>query len=384
MRCLDLIQVSGFKSIYQLDLALSPLNVLIGPNGAGKSNLVSVFEMLNQIVARNLQVYVGQTGSANALLFYGRQITERIEIDMAFGPNGYGCELVPTAQDNLIFGQEWCWFHGSDHTEPIRHILGRGHRETLLHEATGDASRRSIADSVLRAMRGWRVYHFHDTSATARIKASGEIHDNADLRDDASNLAAYLYLLQERHPECYARIVDTVRLVAPFFDDFSLQPSRLNPDKIRLEWRERGSDAYFNAHSLSDGTLRFICLATLLQMPDPPATILIDEPELGLHPYAIALLAGLLRKAARCTQVIVSTQSVTLVNQFAPEDVIVVDREEQGSVFSRPDAEVLNPTVTVPSYETSIALLCSQLCTGSRPRCPRNSMPPACVQRKAS
>jgi len=132
-----------------------------------------------------------------------------------------------------------------------------------------------------------------------------------------------------------------VRLVAPFFDDFDLKPSRLNPDKIRLEWREKGSDIYFNAHALSDGTLRFICMVTLLLIPEPPETILIDEPELGLHPYAITLLATLLRSAATRTQVIVSTQSVTLVNQFNPEDIIVVDRTDGRSIFERQDPQDL-------------------------------------------
>jgi predicted ATPase len=137
----------------------------------------------------------------------------------------------------------------------------------------------------------------------------------------------------------YRNIVETIRLVAPFFDDFVLRPSPLNPDKIRLEWREKGSDAYFNAHALSDGTLRFISLATLLlQPPDQlPTTILLDEPELGLHPYAINVLGGLLRSTALDTQIIVSTQSVTLVNQFDPEDLVIVERENGASIFRRPD-----------------------------------------------
>jgi predicted ATPase len=155
------------------------------------------------------------------------------------------------------------------------------------------------------------------------------------LRSNASNLAAFLFLLQGQHPEHYREIVRTVRLVAPFFDDFALRPRPLNPNKIQLEWREKGSDSYFGANYLSDGTLRFMCLATLLLQPDLPATVLIDEPELGLHPYAITVLASLLRSAAQQTQVIVSTQSVPLVNQFRPEDVIVVDREDRQSVFRR-------------------------------------------------
>jgi predicted ATPase len=141
--------------------------------------------------------------------------------------------------------------------------------------------------------------------------------------------------LREKHGDQYRQIVGAIRMVAPFFRDFQLRPYPLNEQKIQLEWSEAGSDAYFNAHSLSDGTLRFMCLATLLLQPSPPSTIVIDEPELGLHPFAIQVLASLVQSASLRTQVIVSTQSVTLVNHFMPGDVIVVDREGGQSTFAR-------------------------------------------------
>ena len=185
------------------------------------------------------------------------------------------------------------------------------------------------------------MYHFHDTSSAAKVKLTGDIGDNESLRSDASNLAAFLFLLKAKHPDSYRRIVSTVRLAAPFFDDFRLRPSPFNEQKIQLEWSEKNSDAYFNAHALSDGTLRFICLATLLLQPELPSLIIIDEPELGLHPYAIQLLAGLVRSASHKAQVILSTQSVTLVNQFTPEELIVVDRKDGASELRRLSAKDL-------------------------------------------
>ena len=338
------IQLSGYKSIRKMDLTLKPLNILIGPNGAGKSNFLSVFEMLNEIVKENLQLYVGKSGGADNLLYFGRKTTDAIEITLTFPgsgqglSSGYRCRLIPSQQDTLVFGSEVCWFHDrSRYSTPHEIDLGSGHTETHLTDQP-----KTVEGYVLGTMRDWRVYHFHDTSDSSKIRATGDIHDNQNLRDDARNLAAFLYYLDQKHPKVYEKIVATVQLVAPFFDRFDLKPSRLNEDKIRLEWLEKGSDTYFNAHALSDGTLRFICLATLLLMPDPPATIIIDEPELGLHPYAISVLAALLRQAAQRTQVIVSTQSVTLVNQFEPEDIIVVDREDDQSVFSRPDVQALS------------------------------------------
>lgn len=172
-------------------------------------------------------------------------------------------------------------------------------------------------------------------SDTAPAKGASDINDNRYFRRQAENLAAFLYYLQQRKPNSFSLIEDTVRQIAPFFDRFQLAPNRLNQSTIRLEWIERGSDAYFNAASLSDGTLRFICLCVLLLQPDLPPLILIDEPELGLHPAAIGVLANMLESAATKTQVIVATQSVTLVNQFSPRDVWTVDRLDGQSVFTQ-------------------------------------------------
>jgi predicted ATPase len=332
MDALSRIKIKGFKSIREMDLELHNLNILIGANGAGKTNFVSVFKLLNQIIEKNLQVFVAKSGGANALLHFGQKVTSELEIGLHFGKNEYNATLIPSADDNLIFAKEICWYHYPQ--KPWGVELGEGHRETFLQEEAHKHPGK-IADHVLQSLKSYKIYHFHDTSESALVKKKGDINDNALLRPDASNLAAFLYLLQTRHREYYDRIVKTVRLVAPFFDDFMLQPLGLNPNNIELQWREKGSDAYFNATSLSDGTLRFICLTTLLLQPTLPTTILIDEPELGLHPYAITLLASMLESAATKTQVIVSTQSVPLVNQFSPESIIVVDREDGQSVFKR-------------------------------------------------
>jgi predicted ATPase len=340
MSSLDKIQVKGFKSIRGMDLELRPLNVLIGANGAGKTNFVSLFKLLNQMVEGSLQVFVARSGGADALLYFGQKNTNEISIELGFGRNGYSCRLIPSANDTLIFAEESCWGQELGYSRPFNVDLGKGHKESKLEEEA-IVRRGHIAKYVLGGLKSWKVYHFHDTSDSAKIKQTGDIGDNSALRPDASNLAAFLYLLRETATQYYSLIVETVRLAAPFFDDFNLRPEPLNRDKMKLEWRETGSDAYFNAHALSDGTMRFICLATLLLQPTLPSTILIDEPELGLHPYAITLLASMLRSAATKTQVIISTQSVPLVNQFSPEDIIVVDRENGQSVFRHLETQAI-------------------------------------------
>ncbi|MCP4022164.1 MAG: AAA family ATPase [Desulfobacteraceae bacterium] len=188
----------------------------------------------------------------------------------------------------------------------------------------------------MKHLKKWKLYHFHDTSENARVRQTCDLEDNRFLHPDARNLAAFLYRLEKKHPEHFENIRDAVRMAAPFFDRFSLEPSQLNQERIRLEWKEKGSDDYFNAAMLSDGTLRFMCLAALLLQPVLPPVIILDEPELGLHPYGISVLAGLLQAASQCAQVMVATQSVTLVNQFGPGDIIVVDRDKRESLFRRP------------------------------------------------
>ena len=322
---------------------MTALNVFIGPNGAGKSNFIGVFKLLHRIIEQKLGVYVGEQGGANSLLHFGRKRTQKISLKLQFadGKNSYGCLLSPNAEDGLFFQDEWCDFSG---TFPRSGYQAKGHRiqlslggrETrLLEEAESYAG--GIAAHVRDDFRSWRLYHFHDTSSSAGVKQTGELSDNRFLRDDASNLAAFLYQLQQTQKSSYDNIVGAVRMVAPFFEDFVLAPSALNPDKIRLEWKEKGSDEYFNASALSDGTLRFICLATLLLQPSLSAAVLIDEPELGLHPAAITLLAELLRSTSKRSQVIVSTQSVTLVNQLSPEEVVVVEHKDGTSTFNRLD-----------------------------------------------
>jgi predicted ATPase len=362
-RPLDSITIRGFKSIRELDnFRLLPINILIGANGAGKSNFISLFKLLNEIINHSLQAYIlTDRSNIDEFLYFGQKVTKEIHLKLNFGANGYEISLSPSASESLIIIDELCWYK-NETGEVKKFLLKSGVKESGLPKKIYDFPR-NPKDFVKETISGWNIYHFQDTSDQARVKQSSEIDDNNFFRPDASNLAAFLFLLREKHFPYYQRIVETVRLVAPFFDDFQLNPSQRNEEKIRLEWKERGSDIYFNAHSLSDGTLRFICLATLLLQPSLPATILLDEPELGLHPYAITLLAGMLRSASTQTQVIVSTQSVSLVNEFQPEDIIVVDREEEQSVFRRLSSDGLTDWLE----EYSLGELWEKNVIGGRP-----------------
>jgi predicted ATPase len=347
---IDTLTIRGFKSIRELDqLSLRSLNVLIGANGAGKSNFVGFFGLIAAMVQKRLALTVNKLGGADVLLHLGPKVTKSIEANLKFGQNEYRFALEPTSDNRLVFSSEAAVYYLNP-TEPRPKHLGSGHDESKLVDRKDDSGRtaqKGPAHYVYEAVASWTVYHVHDTSETASMRRRGSVRDYERLHADAGNLAAFLLHLRENDAAAYGLVRSTIQLVAPYFDDFLLRPKKEGQDEVvELEWKQKHTDYPFHASQLSDGTIRFICLATALLQPRPPATILIDEPELGLHPHALEMLAALLRQAASRTQVIVSTQSPSLLSQFEPEDVVVVDRHDGQSTFKRLDAASLKDWLT--------------------------------------
>lgn len=334
MRTLEKLTIKGFKSIREQTLELDRLNVFIGGNGVGKSNLIGAFRLLHEVINQRLTDYVAMRGGANNLLRFGRKVTKEIQFDLVISgliPGetiSYDTILKPTDDGLLYVHDEWISVESNGNDSGT--ILHNSKIESRLRD-----DRSEFSQKLFEELNSYRVYHFHDTSNDAGMKGVCDVDDNRVLRPQAENLAAYLYYLQEKQPDHFALIQDTIRQIAPFFDGFRLTPQRLNASKIKLEWNEKGHDGYFDATSLSDGTMRFICLATLLLQPDLPSVILLDEPELGLHPAAVILLADLLEAASERAQLLVATQSVTLINQLTPEKVWTVNREDDQSVFRK-------------------------------------------------
>jgi predicted ATPase len=336
------LTIKGFKSIESLvDFELGALNVLIGANGAGKSNFVDFFRMLRAMADESFQVFVTKCGGADGFFHMGAQHTPKISAELVFGQNAYGFDLSATAKNQMMIDQETTRCNGSEQ------VRKHGQLESVLRSLNEETSRQAAAspgggNSIYKAVSNWMVYHVHDTSLLAPMRREQSVRDRDILRHDASNIAPFLLKLREKHEGNYSLIRDTVRMVAPFFEDFRLEPEMKGPaELVRLEWRQKESNYPFQPYQLSDGTIRFICLATALLQPTPPAIIVLDEPELGLHPLAIALLASLIESASERMQVILSTQSPTLLNQFRPEDVIVVNRQAGRSTFTRLDMEML-------------------------------------------
>ncbi|MGD0459316.1 MAG: AAA family ATPase [Terriglobia bacterium] len=365
------ITLRGFKTIRELkDFQPRAITVLIGPNGAGKSNFISFFRLLSWALVPpgQLQEHVAKLGGASAILYDGPEQTRGIEAHLVLTTdadpilgapeeNEYSFHLAYAAGDTLIYTEEkYRSSRSGGQTEAPWTIFTAGNREPELIKAAevgatipstvptktkGFVRRvaeigraRDTARTILALLQKLIVHQFHDTSEGSRLRQKWSIDDSRWLKEDAGNLAPFLYRLQQQFPKYYARILETIRLILPFFAEFELKPEF---GKVLLAWRERGTDRVFTASQAADGMLRIMALVALLEQPesDLPDVVILDEPELGLHPYAIEVLAGLIRSASQHAQVILATQSVSLVDRFTPEDIVVVNRTARESTLQR-------------------------------------------------
>lgn len=333
----QLIHIAGFCSLKDVVLEPGRLTLLIGPNGAGKSNLLQALRLIPLLRTRSLQRYVADHGFGAALLHYGPKTTEAIEIGVLIRDQGssyrYDARLAFASDDSLYFQTENAACLHPDGSWVIS-TLGGGHRESKLLEANPE---NQIVAAVNRWLGRMTFYHFHDTSAQSKLRTHARREDDRYPRSDGSNLAAYLLRLKESDQDAdlkaWHRINRHCRHIAPAIKQ--LDPVAVN-DNVRLDWID-DRDERFGCHQLSDGTLRAFALITVLSQPRDrlPRLISIDEPELGLHPAAIALIAELCRSISRHTQIILSTQSTELLDHFMADEVVVVERERGETSLKR-------------------------------------------------
>jgi len=329
---MDYIEIEGYKSIKSARIDFQPINILIGANGSGKSNFISFFEFLNRLYNRKLSDYIALSGGENKILHKGKKVTDKIYFRTEFdnGQNGYSATLT-SGSDSFVFTDERLVYK-SDKGADISASDTEARLKTTAHFR---------AKYVIKYLNGFRKYHFHDTSSQSPFSQYGHIeNDIYFLYEDGRNLAAFLFEIQKTNKIVYNKIVKTIQSIAPYFSDFYFQPN--SEHFIRLQWNDRFSTTIYGANDFSDGTLRFIALTTLFMQPQLPETIIIDEPELGLHPSAIAKLAGMIKScASKSCQTIIATQSTDLISHFMPEDIITVDQVNGESIFKRLNNETL-------------------------------------------
>lgn len=357
------IIIDNYKSIRHAEIDFNSINILIGENGAGKSNLISFLELAKG-GSKAIPRFVTERLGMNRVLHGGVRQSNHISGCLIFeqqetkdSPRGtYDCAYtidIGVAVD----GSTPYIIEESQYSEiPIGESIDKGFK-TLLAGVEIDSTPEPVSiikyhtDGRISGSKSIKIrflhkvlhleeigiYHFSDSGNSSPLRRKSEIDDNLYLRHDGSNLASVLYKIQQTDPRSFRMIEATMQRIAPYFDKFELHPDRINPRIISLEWEEKGSGLYMDATSFSDGTLRFLALAVLLMQPNPPKIIIIDEPELGLHPAALTILAAMIRSASLKSQIIVATQSSDLLNEFSINDVIVTERKDGQSVFTRLD-----------------------------------------------
>ncbi len=346
---IEKIVIENYKSIQKAEVALKPVNVLIGANGAGKSNFISFFLLIKHIAKQNLQQYIASQGYASNVLFFGMKHSTHLSGKLYFKKdrekvpsNFYKFTLAPNINGQLFFRKELLGYNKKVDWGKIEWDVIRLTPAGLLESFMPSSYEPWRAQYIKEQIENYEVYHFNDTGPESKIRQACRIDDNLKLRKNGSNLAAILYKIQKTKPANFRLIENTIKSVAPFFERFVLFPDEFNRELIHLRWHEKGSEDLFGVQHFSDGSLRFIALSTLLLQPEPAPTLIIDEPELGLHPFALSKLAGLVKSIAdQDTQVILSTQSPALVSEFEPEDIIITERrpaygeEKSASTFKR-------------------------------------------------
>lgn len=360
-------EIRGFKSIKDATVDAQQLNIFIGANGAGKSNLIAFFRMLSWMVKSvdRFQEHIGNLGWASSILFDGPKVTREVEglIELETDPgfNEYYFRLSRSGQDQLFFAEEKVKY--SDRTRTSRNPnwtdLGFGHPNTRLEQ---NSSKNKTVAAITSLLRQIYVYQFHNTSLESDIRSAWSVQDGRWLKENAGNLGSFLLNMQRHNSNYYVRIVRYIQTVLPFFDTFALEENR---GKVLLQWREKNSEELFFSGQASDGMLRMIALIALLAQPprDLPPVMFIDEPELGLHPAAIILLSGLIKKASEHCQIFVSTQSVSFISEFDPDQIIVVERIGRASTFTRQSSENLEPWLA----EYSLGEIWEKNIIGGRP-----------------
>lgn len=362
------LEIRGYKTIpyaHPMRMDFGDINILLGANGAGKSNIISFFRMLSYMMTGRLQEFIARSGTNESLLHYGPKVTPTMRATLKFddseSEDTYNFTLTAAGDNLIVSSEDIVWKRKNSEREPFYAHLRGDFRESALVRAT-----KRVEQTIAWMVGSCKVYQFNDTSQTAPMRRASTVESAHYLQSEANNIASFLYYLRNNYAESYQRIVDYVRDVVPQFRNFYLEPER---GYVSLKWEDTSLNDYIlSANQFSDGSMRFIALATLLLQPPEtmPFIIIIDEPELGLHPYAIDQLNEMLRDASRHAQIIIATQSTSLIDGFDPENVIILEREASinGSIARNLDAEEFKDWMN----EYTLSELWQKNILGGRPR----------------
>ena len=325
------IKIQGFKSIpfqHPLELMFGDINILLGANGAGKSNIISFFKMLGFMMSGSLQRFIAESGTNQKFLYYGSKKTPTMCASLIFEAPSfydiYSFNLTAAVPDRLILTSEDIECKHAREERPFKGQLQSDFNESALVKSS------EKTEKIIRNLLGsCKVYQFSDSSISSPMRQASTVDSAHYLQSEANNLASFLYYLKNNYPDSFRRISEYVRDIVPQFHEFYLEPER---GYISLKWMDNSANDYvLSADQFSDGSIRFIALATLLLQPEEtmPFVIIVDEPELGLHPYAIDQLNEMIKDASKHAQIIVATQSTAIIDGFSADEVTVIERDPE-------------------------------------------------------
>jgi len=382
------IRLKNYRSLIELDLSLSPLNVLIGSNGSGKSNFLSLFNLLKHAADGKFQDYIDdEIGGFNHLQHFNAPRTEigqrvfigltierlqtlnniRVAEGFRTGMGEFTIEIGGRIGQGYIIKSEEItrppYPNQTNSFRLLRAESGRVRNLSALPSLTSEPetepfqldSETELALSVLRDPRyptlneirreivDWQMLRGFGSDALANMRRPQELRVPRMMRldDKASNLVSILYQLGNRQEYSNHNRQLNEALKAAFDDFDRLDIPMTEGNSAMLHYRSNELDQPVPAHLMSDGQLRFIGLATTLLQPEPPSLLAIDEPEVGLHPKLLHILAELIQYAAQRTQLVISTHSTVLLSKLAPENILVTTRDGGQTFIRRLDSERL-------------------------------------------
>lgn len=349
MKKINHIHIGGFRRLHDLDLPVRPLMVLIGANGVGKTSLLDSLGLLSASAAGGLNSKLSELGGVTSILTRGKEtdaVTLLVDMEVpGHEPLEYQV-CIETKGTGYAISHEVLSQRREGFSEPFKHIESRysqiqyfeTEERRLVHpEWEHDPLETSLSqvpkmfrepEELRRILGSATQYHALDVSPRSPVKLPQQMKP-ADLPGaDGSELVSYLYYLREQDPARFESIVDSLKAAFESLDGLNFPP--VAAGMLTMTWNDRSFSKPIYMHELSEGTLRFLWLVSLLQSPGLSTITMIDEPEVSLHPELLSLLAELMREASQRTQLIVATHSDRLIRFLRPEEVVVMDIDANG------------------------------------------------------
>ena len=357
------LHVSNYRCLANVDLPLRNLNVLIGPNGAGKTSLLEIFQLLQRGSQLQLGDFLAENGGIDAVINRGRndhrptklsiEVTLDVESERSPEPMTYTVELF-SLQRTLAIGMERLeWQVTSDAPQPFRYIDANGERIRYYDPVTTklvtpnwayQTNELALAQvpkmyqepEALRNLLAITAFHsFLDVSSRSAVRLPQPLAPGMRPGPNGDGLYSALFNMRSKAPETYERILALLEQGFPGFQ--RLEFDVVGAGQITLMWLERHSRQPLYPNQLSEGTLRFLWLIATLLSPAIPPLLLLDEPEVSLHPELLMLLAGVLQDVSAGSQIVVATHSPDLIRWLKPDEVLVVDKIDGASTFTWAD-----------------------------------------------